>query len=154
MNVIRMEKSDLADVQALSLQLGYQVNIVDLSKRFDQITSEADYQLFVARDKYEKVIGWIQVNIEQKSLLVGRYAEIAALVVDENQRGKGVGKSLLQAAEKWAVEKKVDLIRLRSNLKRTDAHRFYSREGYEILKTSNIFAKKPKAVEEQSSRQT
>jgi len=75
------------------------------------------------------------------SLIEEPHAEVAALVVNENFRGHGIGKSLLQAAETWAKEKQVKLIRLRSNVKRTDAHRFYLKEGYETSKASNLFTK-------------
>ncbi|MFN8792103.1 MAG: GNAT family N-acetyltransferase [Bdellovibrionales bacterium] len=136
-----MTESDLFGVQALSDQLGYPLEIEDLKSSYHRISKDPYYALFVAKDDHRKVLGWIQVRLDSKTLIHETYAEVAALVVDENHRGQGIGKLLLQEVEKWAQQKQVKTIRLLSNTKRTEAHRFYLREGYEILKTSNIFKK-------------
>ncbi|HEY3676065.1 MAG TPA: GNAT family N-acetyltransferase, partial [Candidatus Tumulicola sp.] len=67
---------------------------------------------------------------------------IAALVVDESERGNGTGAALLQAAEAWARERGVRCIRVRSNVIRADAHRFYEREKYAPLKDQRVFEKR------------
>lgn len=136
-----MEEADLAEVVSLAKQLGYPVSIEDIRSRFGGISTNPDYSLFVAKTETNKVVGWIQINKEPKSLLVSDYADVAALVVDDKHRGHGIGRLLLQEAEKWAKRNGVKLIRIRSNAKRTEAHRFYNREGYEVAKLSNIFTK-------------
>jgi len=136
-----METADLPAVTLLAEQLGYPSNLQNVSERFNKISSHHDYALFVAKSDTKEIIGWIQINKETMSLIDDAHAEVAALVVNENFRGHGIGKSLLQTAEAWAKENQIKVIRLRSNMKRTDAHRFYLREGYETSKTSNLFTK-------------
>ncbi|MBL7688048.1 MAG: GNAT family N-acetyltransferase [Bdellovibrionaceae bacterium] len=136
-----MNPSDLPEVAQLARQLGYPVDVREIENRFSLISDNSDYALFVAKTDENKAVGWIQINREPKSLLISDYADVAALVVDENYRGKGIGKLLLQEIEKWARQNKIKQIRLRSNSKRTDAHRFYLREGYQISKLANIFMK-------------
>jgi GNAT superfamily N-acetyltransferase len=143
MKIEKMNSNDLSDVLSLSEQLGYPNSYTDLKARFDELQNQSDYALFVARADSGKVIGYVQINREPHTLLVGPRADIAALVVDQNERGHGVGAALLRHAEQWAWDNELPLIRVRSNLKRTEAHRFYSREGYELSKTSNIFTKRP-----------
>jgi GNAT superfamily N-acetyltransferase len=142
MKIVKMTESDLPSVILLAKQLGYPINLQDASFRFKKINSHLDYALYVAKSSSDEILGRIQVNKEPTSLLVDNFADIAALVVDENVRGKGVGKELLKNAESWASENRIQLIRVRSNIKRTDAHRFYIREGYETSKTANMFTKK------------
>ena len=142
MKILRMSRVDLPEVALLSEQLGYPVSLQDVEARFDEISTRSDYALFVAKVEDKNVVGWTQINKESKSLLIADYADVAALVVDEHYRGKGVGKLLLQEAEKWAQQNQMKLIRIRSNAKRTDAHRFYIREGYQVSKLSNIFIKR------------
>lgn len=143
MKIETMKLKDLPEVLSLSEQLGYPNNHADLKIRFEAMQDNLDYALFVARSEAGNVIGYIQINREPLTLLVGPRADIAALVVDQSQRGKGVGAELLKHAEKWARDNRVPLIRVRSNLKRTEAHRFYLREGYQLSKASNIFTKEP-----------
>jgi GNAT superfamily N-acetyltransferase len=55
---------------------------------------------------------------------------------------QGTGARLLEAAETWALESGVSLIRVSSNVGRERAHAFYMREGYGIIKTSHQFSKR------------
>lgn len=141
MKIDRMQIDDLPEVLSLAEQLGYPNVTSDVQERYQEISRHDSYALFVARSESSGVLGWIQINAEPVTLLVGARADIAALVVDEGQRGKGIGRELVGEAEKWARSKGLTTIRVRSNVKRTDAHRFYQREGYALTKTANMFVK-------------
>lgn len=141
MKIIKMVREDLIEVTRLAEQLGYPNSVEEIAERFDEITNDPHYAIFVAKAE-GKVLGWIQINHEPKTLLLGPRADIAALVVDENSRSQGLGKALILRAEEWARENNVPLVRVRSNSKREAAHRFYQREGYTLSKTSHIFVKK------------
>lgn len=88
-----------------------------------------------------QVVGWIQVNKEAQSILSEPRVEVSALVVDESYRGHGIGKALLVAAERWAIENQLLLVRIRSNLIRSDAHQFYQKQGYSVKKSWHLFTK-------------
>ena len=64
---------------------------------------------------------------------------ITALVVKKEFRGKGIGRLLVEAAEHWMQQGGCYIVEVTSNDKRTDAHAFYRRLGYE--RTSIRFAK-------------
>jgi GNAT superfamily N-acetyltransferase len=81
------------------------------------------------------------VNAEPLTLLKGPSAEVAALVVDENHRGKKVGQMLLTHAEKWAKKNSFEQIRIRTNVNRAQAHGFYSHCGYTLSKSWHLFVK-------------
>jgi GNAT superfamily N-acetyltransferase len=69
------------------------------------------------------------------------YAEIGGLVVDENQRGMGIGKALMAQAEDWVGDHGIHEVRLRSNIIREAAHQFYEAMGYENIKSQFTFRK-------------
>jgi GNAT superfamily N-acetyltransferase len=69
------------------------------------------------------------------------HAEIGGLVVDERRRGAGVGRLLLEQAETWARTQGCTSVRLRSNIIRKEAHQFYLKRGYTLVKTQHAFAK-------------
>jgi GNAT superfamily N-acetyltransferase len=141
MQIREMSLTDLLEVSELAQQLGYPSTHEDLNRRFSEIEGNKDYGLFVATSSNGKVLGYVQINFEPKTLLIDTRADIAALVVSETSRSQGIGAALLKKAEEWAKKKSISLIRVRSNLKRQDAHRFYVREGYTLSKTSNQFTK-------------
>ncbi len=124
----------------LANQLGYDVTIDEFIERLKIIAEFSEHSLFVA-ELNSTVCGWIHIYLEAPTLLSGAKAEIASFVVDENHRSQGVGKSLLQAAEEWSKEQKISVIRLRTNVKRELALKFYQREGYLLSKTSNLLTK-------------
>lgn len=68
-------------------------------------------------------------------------AEIGGLIVDENERGCGIGQRLMQHAQQWANEQGCKNILVRSNIARQQAHDFYQKIGYSKIKTSLVFHK-------------
>ena len=141
MEIVKMTSNDLSQVSALATQLGYTSSMTDITARFDSISNDPCYALFVAKSEMD-VLGFIQVNMEPVSILIDARVDIAALVVKEECRGNGIGQKLLVQAENWAKSQGISIVRVRSNTKRSDAHRFYMREGYTISKVSNIYSKK------------
>jgi GNAT superfamily N-acetyltransferase len=88
-----------------------------------------------------EVIGWVHVSLHP-TLASDSTAEILGLVVDWKWRGQGVGRQLMYAAEAWACAKGCQLMSVRSRVTRADAHSFYQRLGYQVIKASLTFAKR------------
>ncbi len=76
-----------------------------------------------------------------KLLTVGPRVEVGGLVVDEKQRGRGVGAALLHSAEVWARKQGYSPIIVRTNVVRQQAHKFYEKCGYQLLKQSEVYTK-------------
>ena len=58
-------------------------------------------------------------------------AEIINLIVDANARSRGIGKKILHELVRIAAQNDCVRIEVASNSRRTDAHRFYIREGFD-----------------------
>ncbi len=140
MEIRLMNETDLPRVVILAGELGYEVSPEDAAHRFGRLGGHLDYAFFVALQD-EEVVGWIQVNRDTEALLLRPRADIAALVVDQRYRSSGIGKLLLKQSEAWALERGLTVLRVRSSTWREAAHRFYLREGYDLLKTGHIFQK-------------
>ncbi len=63
------------------------------------------------------------------SVRFGYRVWVEDLAVDPEHRSIGVGKALLDAAKDWARERGATHLELDSGEARSDAHRFYQREG-------------------------
>jgi len=106
--------------------------------RYDINTGVYRYVAVLAAEG--RVVGWTHV-VPCLQLEDAPYAELAGLVVDESARGIGVGKVLLAAVEAWACTHGFEAMRVRSNVVRERAHRFYEREGYARVKAQAVFRK-------------
>ncbi len=62
----------------------------------------------------------------------GRRLYVDDLVTDEAHRSRGIGRRLLQHLEQKARDIDCDVLALDSGTQRSDAHRFYFREGLVI----------------------
>jgi GNAT superfamily N-acetyltransferase len=133
----QMSESDASAVAILSRQLGYSLSEEQILQNIKAVLADKDHDAFVA--VYEKqVVGWIglahSIQIE-----LPPYCVINGLVVNEDYRGKGIGKLLIEKAKQWGREKGNNTLRLRCNVKRDEAHLFYQHHGFKETKQQILF---------------
>jgi len=66
---------------------------------------------------------------------------VMVIAVDEDYRGRGIGKALLNVIENWAKQCNCCGVRLVSSFSRTNAHEFYLHQGYTCRKQRKNFIK-------------
>jgi GNAT superfamily N-acetyltransferase len=140
LNIRRAKSADSARLAILCTELGYPATASAMKARLSRLTPLADHAVFVAETAESEVIGWLHATV-CFLLEVPRRAEVNGLVVGEEERSKGAGARLLDAAEDWARKKKCLSMSVRSNVIRDRAHAFYERHGYEHYKTQKAFRK-------------
>jgi GNAT superfamily N-acetyltransferase len=139
--VIRTARgADRVDLARLSTQLGYPMSDGEAAARLSEIAGHPDHALFVA-ERGGRLAAWLQVSLP-RIFESPRQAEIAGLVVDEGERGRGIGRALIAEAERWARASGCSALRVRSNVVRERAHDFYRREGFAEIKTQRVFEKR------------
>ncbi len=131
---------DASDISDLSRQLGYPTSEGIISEHLNTIFKSNDHMVYVAFIPEGNTIAWIHVYKSQ-NIQSGSFAEIGAFIVSEKFRRKGIGKQLLEASEKWAMQKGLPKLRVRSNIKREDAKKFYPNMGFSVSKQQRVFDK-------------
>lgn len=129
-------RDDAAEVHRLTTQLGYQTTEDGVRSRLDRFADDDDHRVLVATAD-GLVCGWIHVSL-RTSVESGTWAEILGFVVDESARGRGIGRQLLQAASGWAAGRGVERMRVRSQVVREQAHRFYEAHGFRFVKNQRV----------------
>jgi GNAT superfamily N-acetyltransferase len=129
---------DSTAIAQLSRQLGYPTSTDNIRERLATIIEHSENCVFTAM--YDgQVVGWIHAfhtfRIESPAFI-----EIAGLIVDENIRGRNVGRKLVSSVVSWAKERGVTSLRVRSNVKRQQAHEFYKHIGFSEVKSQKIFS--------------
>jgi GNAT superfamily N-acetyltransferase len=136
----RAKRNDAARIAELSGQLGYPAKPGEIVHRLRQIKPPSRHAVLVAESLEGRVIGWLHVSVEPL-LETELRAEVNGLVVADDERSRGAGRLLLQAAEEWARKHGCKNMSVRSNVIRERAHQFYMRNGYEHYKTQKAFRK-------------
>jgi len=143
--ILRSVKTeDSHGVKKLAEELGYPSSEEKISEILETVISHDDHRMIVA-EKENDLVGYIHMV---SSLRVGSdpFVEIAALSVRDDYRKKGIGKALISESQNMATEKGVDYIRIRSNIIREDAHKFFEQRGFRNLKTQEVFIKKTHGI--------
>lgn len=132
--------ADAETLSGLSDQLGYAADATAIARRLADIAAHGSDLVLVAVDPDGTVCGFAQAQV-RRLLIADPFVELVGLVVAERARGAGVGTALLAAVEAWAGEHGCAGMRVRSNVVRGRAHRFYLRKGYAELKRQAVFVK-------------
>ena len=129
--------ADVTAVNNLSQQLGYPLSESQTLQNIKAMLSRDDLTAFVAV-KQDHIVGWI--GLAQIIIIESiPYCEITGLIIDENYRGKGIGKMLIEKAKDWTKEKESDKLKVRCNVIRAEAHLFYQHLGFIPTKQQTNF---------------
>ena len=121
---------DAPEIARLLEQLGYPASEEQARARLTTVAENADGMALVA-ERDGRVVGLVGLHLLPFLERDGRWCRVTALVVDEALRGKGIGRELIEEAERVAREKDCRCVEVSSGPRRADAHGFYERLGYE-----------------------
>lgn len=127
-----IRSATLADHTAISnllAQLGYPGTEDFLTGNLEKMLGQSSSQVLVYEDGGE-VAGFIAIDYLTQLVVKGDFIRISCFSVDENTRGKGVGKALEDYITELGKERNADRIEVHCHTRRADAHRFYYRQGY------------------------
>lgn len=99
---------------------------------FDHIATDPNQELMVIENEAKNVIGTLQLSfIRYLTYQGGIRAQIEAVRVREDYRGKGIGEQLF----KWAIDRAktrgAHLLQLTTDKKRPEALKFYEKLGFQ-----------------------
>lgn len=123
---------DSAAIVSLLDQLGYTATADEVRQRLQAVDAHPTDAVRVALVE-EAVVGLLSLHILlyfHEGITLGR---VSALVIDEAQRGRGLGRRLMQDAERLAWTHGCSKMEVASALERTGAHAFYAKIGYERI---------------------
>lgn len=139
MNVRKATKADVPELVAMiandklgKLREDYKNPLPEkYYKAFENITADPNQELMVAESENGQVIGTLQLSIIQYLTYQGGIrAQVEAVRVHENYRGKGIGQQLFEWAIERAKEKGAHVLQLTTDKQRPEALKFYEKLGF------------------------
>ena len=124
-----VESRDGAALARLIGQLGYEVTQTEIADRLAAMTKEGR-QVLVA-ELGGAAVGCLSTSVMRVLHRPAPVGRISMMVVEESLRGQGIGAALVRAAENELAAQGCYMIEVTSHVRRTAAHRFYERLGYD-----------------------
>jgi len=119
--------NDAPQIKILLDQLGYPTVDGDLENKINLLLHHPDHELIV----FNNVSAVMSIHFIPQLALAGDFALISYFAVDETVRSTGIGKKMEEYCVKLATDRGCERIQVKCNIRRTDAHRFYERQGYQ-----------------------
>jgi len=124
-----VEAADMEALADLITQLGYETRTSEMQMRMETILANKNYATFVAVSK-GKVCGMVGTFTRYTYEHNSPSANIIALVVSKEMRGRGIGHALIAAAETNLAERNIRRVAVLTRFERKEAHVFYEKLGY------------------------
>jgi GNAT superfamily N-acetyltransferase len=125
----RAQPADTEAIRSLIAQLDYNPAI-DLEERVQFLSNHPDEVLLVYELDAE-VVAFLSLHFIPQIAKAGDFARISYFAVNHKARRQGIGRQLEDHVNLLARERNCDRIEVHCHTRRTDAHRFYERQGYE-----------------------
>ena len=109
-------------------QLGYDASAGEVAERLAAM--EAEGRVVLVAEIAGAVVGCLSTSVMRVLHRPAPVGRISMMVVDDALRSRGIGAALVLAAEAALAAQGCYMIEVTSNLRRTEAHRFYERLGY------------------------
>jgi GNAT superfamily N-acetyltransferase len=123
---------DAAQIAGLLGQLGHPTDAAAVTQRLAGWFDDASTVLLGATDDaLDPLLGVLALQTGPLLEAAGRFARVLVLVVDERHQGRGVGRALLDAAERLARDAGCVVMEASTSRRRDGALRFYRDRGYD-----------------------
>ena len=126
-NIVRLLSDDKLGSKRENYKVPLPREYLDAFKRIE----EDENQFLIVAEEDSTVIGTLQLSfIQYLTYKGGIRAQIEGVRVDNDYRGKGVGRKMIEYAVCEAKERKTHLIQLTTDKKRPKALEFYKSIGF------------------------
>jgi GNAT superfamily N-acetyltransferase len=125
----RAQLNDTEAIRALLAQLDYDPPI-NLEEKIRRLSNHPD-EILLVYELDTEVVAFLSLHFIPQIALDGDFARISYFAVNDNARSHGIGRQLEDHVTLLARERNCDRIEVHCHTRRTDAHRFYKRQGYQ-----------------------
>lgn len=133
MAIRKAEKQDASQIRTLLEQLGYPTADGLIESKLDLMLLHPDERIFVYEEDHQ-LFAIMSLHFIPQLALPGDFAFISYFVVDETVRSKGIGKAMEEHCTQLSIQRGCEKIQVHCNIRRTKAHQFYERQGFQESK--------------------
>ncbi|HET6255305.1 MAG TPA: GNAT family N-acetyltransferase [Puia sp.] len=124
----RAQLSDAEAIRTLIALLDYDPPAT-LEEKIRRLSMHPD-EILLVYELNAEVVAFLSLHFIPQIAVDGDFARISYFAVKDSARSLGIGGQLEAHAARLARERNCDRIEVHCHTRRTDAHRFYERQGY------------------------
>jgi len=124
------QAADAFGISRLLTQLEYPGTESFVASRLATLLADPA-ETFLVWAEGEQILAFLSLHFIPQIAVKGDFARISYFAVDETVRSHGIGAQLEAEATRLAKEKGCALLEVHCHTRRTRAHEFYARQGYE-----------------------
>jgi PhnO protein len=132
MNIRKANFQDLNQIHAFMCELEACTLDFGVFQDLFQTNLQNHFISYFVAEEGENLVGFISLHKQYLLHHCGLVGEIQEFFVSENSRGKGIGKLLMSAVKKDAIESKIHEIEVTTNKKRIENVSVYEGLGFEL----------------------
>ena len=129
MNIRRTSYEDIDPVLNLMHELGYFPEKSAIIENITEYDRSPEYEVFVAEDE-DKIVGCISLHVMKLFHMKGNVGRITSIVVPRESRRNGIGKDLINVADRYFRSMGCVKAEVTSADHRKNAHKFYQSVGF------------------------
>jgi len=122
--------ADASGISRLLTQLEYPGTEEFIAARLATLLTDPGERLLVWAEA-DTILAVLSLHFIPQLALKGDFARISYFAVDDQARSRGIGAQLEAEATRLAQERGCALMEVHCHTRRTRAHRFYARQGFE-----------------------
>jgi N-acetylglutamate synthase-like GNAT family acetyltransferase len=130
MSIRQATVDDWKAISGLLEQLEYPGAEHFLAGRIRQMIEDPNERLLVYEQE-DRIKGFMSLHFIPQIALEGDFARISYFAVDATVRSEGIGRQMEEYCTRLAQERGCHLIEVHCHTRRSRAHEFYHRQGYE-----------------------
>lgn len=125
----KAQLEDIAAIRALIAQLDYDPP-ASFADKIRRLTADPD-EILLVYEQDKEVVAFLSLHFIPQIAVAGDFARISYFAVKDSARSRGIGQELEACITRLARERNCDRIEVHCHTRRTGAHRFYERQGYD-----------------------
>ena len=129
----------------LALKLWSDESVEEMDRSLKNIFQSPREAGFLAKDDRDKAIGFMNLSLRSDYVPGANQSPVAyieGIYVKDEYRKQGVGKELIQYAQKWAVERGCVELASDALLENTASYEFHTKVGFQEVERVVTFIKK------------
>ena len=129
MNIRSASHKDINPVLNLMSELGYSPEKSAMIENIAEYNRSPEYEVLVAKDE-DKIVGCISLHVMRLFHMKGNVGRITSIAVSRENRRNGIGKALIDVADRYFRSMGCVKAEVTSADHRKDAHMFYQSVGF------------------------
>lgn len=145
MKIVKVTQEDFNEWLDLALKLWSDESVEEMDRSLKNIFQSPREAGFLAKDDRDKAIGFMNLSLRSDYVPGANQSPVAyieGIYVKDEYRKQGVGKELIQYAQKWAVERGCVELASDALLENTASYEFHTKVGFQEVERVVTFIKK------------